>query len=329
MFKTDIGLLDDVIGGGIPDHRISAVFGSPNVGKSVLSVQTSLNAILEDKNVLYISSMSEKDSREYLNIFNARYPEWKNKKDNINFLSVIDLKDLADKFDYFLNITYSDTKSENTMGKASVVVRNEPEIDIIQKTFKRENFGEYDFIVIDSLSELVKLDIFSEMQNFPARSQILTFLFSIFNDAINDFDNTFLITHHLTKAITGYGAAAYVWGGAAIGYLSKHILELDQPKKSSYDRFKKEGRSVKIYRWPAIAESPFYDICLLKDWGYVDKQQYIEVTGKDPDKKKKRKKKKENILDDLEKINKMKEEGKENILDDLEKINEETKEIVE
>jgi hypothetical protein len=140
------------------------------------------------------------------------------------------------------------------------------------------------------------------MQNFPARSQILTFLFSIFNDAINDFGNTFLITHHLTKAITGYGNASYVWGGASIGYLSKHILELDQPKKSSYDSFKKEGRSIKIYRWPAIAESEFYDICLLKDWGYVDKKQYVEKTGKDPDKKKKRKEKKEkekeNILEE-------------------------------
>lgn len=288
MFKTDIKNLDSIIGGGFPENRVSAIFGSPAIGKSMMCIQTAVNALLVNKKVVYISSMSEKDSSEYLNIYNNRYPELQNKKKNIDFIYVSDLQDLADKFDYFLNINYSNEKSDTTMGKASIIIRNQTEDIIEQKNWKRRYFENYNLIIIDSLSELVKLDIFSEMQNFPARSQCLMFLFSIFNDAINDYDNTFLITHHLTKAITGYGNANYIWGGASIGYLSKHIIEIDNPKKSSYERFKKEGRSIKIYRWPAIAETEFYDVCLLENWGYVDIDQFKEKTGKDPDKKQKR-----------------------------------------
>ena len=297
MFKTDIRSLDNMIGGGFQDNRVSAIFGSPSIGKSMLCIQTAANALLQDKRVIYISSMSEKDSGEYLNIYNQRYPELQSKKKNIDFIYVSDLQDLADKFDYFLNINYSNEKSETTMGKASIIIRNQSEDVIKQKNWKRKYFENYNLVIIDSLSELVKLDIFSEMQNFPARSQCLMFLFSIFNDAINDYNNTFLITHHLTKAVTGYGNASYVWGGASIGYLSKHIIEIDSPKKTSYERFKKEGRSIKIYRWPAIAETEFYDVCLLENWGYVDTDQFIEKTGRDPDKKQKpgRKKKEKEI----------------------------------
>ena len=325
MFKTDISCLDNMIGGGFPDNRVSAVFGPPNVGKSMMCVQTAINAMLESKKVIYITSMSERDSKQYFHVFDERYPEWIDKRGSIDFLYVSDLQDLASKFDYYLNIIYSNEKSDSSMGKVTLVIRNQMD-DIIRlkKDWRRDDFKGYDLVIIDSLSELVKLDIMSDMQNFPARSQVLTFLFAIFNDCMNDFNDTFLLTHHVSKAIGGFGKASYLWGGTAVGYLSKHIIEIDSPKKSSYDKFKKDGKSIKVYRWPGLQESEFFDVSLYKDWGYLDTEQYIEKTGIDPDKKKRgRKKKLDKDLDKNKNENKDKEEINESIeIEELDKKSE-------
>ena len=316
MFRTDIKFLDEKIGGGFPNNRVSAIFGSPNIGKSMMCVQCAINSLIEDKKVIYITSMSERDSEQYFHVFDDRYKDWIDKKDNIDFIYVSDLADLGDKFDYMLNINYSREKSDDSMGKASLIVKNQSSDTIRnKKNWKREYFMNYDLIIIDSLSELVKLDIMSDLANFPARSQTLTFLFAIFNDCMNDFNNTFLLTHHLTKSVIGYANASYLWGGASLGYLSKHIIEIDSPKKTAYDKFKKEGRSLKIYRWPGLQESEFFDVSLYKDWGYLDIDQYIEKTGNDPDKKKKRgrKKKSDEDIEIVKDENKDKEEINEDI----------------
>jgi len=267
-YNTDIKSVDDALNGGFPNNRVGAIFGPPNIGKSVLCCQISINAMSRDENIYYISSVSEKDSESYFDLFKDRYSV--SKRPEFNSLS--HLSDLGSLLDKHLKILYSNEKAGNkeTVGKASVIIRDETAKEIVDKVWRREHFKDYNLIILDSISEFLKMGIIHEMQNLPARSIVQNFLFSAFNDVMSDYDSTVILTHHVTKTIS-FRSTTYPFGGPGVLYLSKYLLEIDKPKKDCWNRYKDEARSLRRYRWPAKVTSDWICARLKRDWGFEDK----------------------------------------------------------
>jgi len=267
-YNTDIKIVDDALSGGFPSNRVGAIFGPPNIGKSVLCCQISTNALSKDENVYYISSVSEKDSESYFDLFKDRYSVTKHPE----FNSLAHLSDLGSLFNKHLKILYSNEKAGNkeTVGKASVIVRDETAKEIVDKVWRKENFEDYNLIILDSISEFLKMGIVHELQNLPARSIVQNFLFSVFNDVMSDYGSTVILTHHVTKTIS-FRSTSYPFGGPGVLYLSKYLLEIDKAKKDCWNRYKDEARSFRRYRWPAKVTSDWLCVRLKRDWGFEDK----------------------------------------------------------
>lgn len=216
VFSTDVRALDNIIEGGFPDNRISGVFAFPNLGKSLLCNQVAMKAASEGKKCLFLLTPSEFDSNRITNIFKDRYEV---DEKNLTFLKIISGELFASLFN--LNMIIN-----NSTNKTSVVIRekerwrkDERPID-----WKISNFQDYDLVVVDSFSELIKMTLVLDIQNFGARSAIETQLFSAMSRTIEDYNTTFLLVHHTSKNPMARVDSQNPFGGAVLMYLSKYLL---------------------------------------------------------------------------------------------------------
>lgn len=59
--KTGITGLDEIIGGGLPAHRLYLVQGEPGTGKTTLALQFLLEGVKKGEKSLYITFSETKD----------------------------------------------------------------------------------------------------------------------------------------------------------------------------------------------------------------------------------------------------------------------------
>lgn len=254
--------LDNLTDGGIPERRVSGIFSQPNLGKSFFSTQLALNAISQGKKVLYLCSKSEYDSRKIAEILKHRFgvekvPEYKQVKN---------LASLGRLFGSDITIDYS-------KDKVSVYIRDLPKRDSKHRTIKYdwtyENFQDYDLVILDSFSELLKLDILvSQLQDLPARSSIETYLFGKFTDACEDFGSTFFLVHHISQSPIGPIRITRPFGGPILMYLSKYLIEMDNPGKKLWTKYGAEARRVRLFRWVGKPRTDWIGLVLKENEGF-------------------------------------------------------------
>jgi len=268
VFSTDMESLDNLLFGGFPEGRVSGIFSLPNIGKSLLSMQIAMKAISEGRNCLYLTSPSEYDSEKISKIFFNRY----NTDKMPDFLKVKDCVELGKLFYIDLNIDDSKKKTEVIF---TDIKRKDQKKVSEELGFGRKNFSNYDLIIIDSFSELVKLSIQSAVQNLSARSLIETKLFAAFVDVMEEFNNTFILVHHSSANPMQFGGEVQrPYGGPVLMYLSKYLIMLKGPDAKLYKEFGKEAgsltRRIQRYRWTGSLPSGFMGVQIKENWGYID-----------------------------------------------------------
>lgn len=261
-FSTDVRALDNIIEGGIPENRISGVFAFPNLGKSLLCNQIAMKAASEGKKCLFLLTPSEFDSNRIVNIFKDRYTV---DKRNLTFLKIISGEAFASLFN--LNLIVN-----NSTNKTSITIREKEKWRKGERSFDwhTNNFQDYDLVIVDSFSELIKMTLVLDIQNFGARSAIETHLFSAMSRMIEDYHTTFLLVHHTSKNPMARVDTQNPFGGAVLMYLSKYLLLMKAASKKLYDKYGYMARRIQRYRWTGLVKSEFVPLLIKENWGFID-----------------------------------------------------------
>jgi len=263
MYATDVKTIDELIFGGFPEQRVSGIFALPNTGKSLLATQVMMNAIHDGKKCLHITTPSEYDSDKIAKIFLDRF-----KVDKIpDYCKVLN----SQAFGAMLNIYIDLDKSKD---KISIQIRDMKSKEIKERKtngeWTREDLSKYDLIVLDSFSEMIKLTMVMEPQNLGARSIIETQLFGAMTECMEEYGNTFILTHHASVNPIAFADKQNPFGGPVLMYLSKYLILLKKADKPLFDKVGMRGRRVQRYRWTGSMESEFKPVMIKEDYGYAD-----------------------------------------------------------
>jgi len=270
MYSTDISSLDKLIDGGFPDQRVSGIFALPNLGKSLLGLQTVMKAVSEGKRGLILSSPSEFDNDRILsNIFLNRFDI--SEKDIPKVIRLVNITQLGFMFNLNINFDNSKNKLSATIQKRERWFKEEKPFE-----WKIKNFEDYDIVLIDSFSELIKLAVISDVQNFPIRSALETQLYGAMTEAMVDYDFTTLLIHHTSKNPMSFADVQTPFGGAVLMYLSKYLLFMNNPTAPLYRKYGKNIRRIMRYRWTGRMQSEHIPILIKENYGFVEPDNWSE-----------------------------------------------------
>lgn len=263
MFCTDVKVLDELTDGGFPERRVSGVFGLPNIGKSLLLNQVAMKAISKGKSVLYVLTPSEYDSLNISKIFFKRFNTDK-LPDTYNIQNAMDFGRMFDM----------DISIDRSKDKTSVQIR-----DLKRRKntaeFSYKDFENYDLVIVDSFSEMLKLSIVMELQNLGARSTIETQLFGKMTECMNDCKTTFILVHHASQNPMVIFDSQTPFGGPVLMYLSKYLLLIKGPTSDQFTKYGRNAKRVQRYRWTGKMLSDFVPVLVKENYGYVDVEENV------------------------------------------------------
>ncbi len=147
---TGIPGMDDVLHGGLPEHRIYLVEGYPGTGKTTLALQFLLEGVRRGEKVLYVTLSETKEEIEQV----ARSHGW-----SLEGVTLFELENFQDKF--------LEAQEQNSIFHPSEVELGET----VQRIFAEVESHRPTRIALDSLSEMRLL----ASDPLRYRRQILTF----------------------------------------------------------------------------------------------------------------------------------------------------------
>ena len=249
--------LDEFLGGGLPIGSITNLIGSSKIGKSLFCIQcSSLFSITTGKPVLYIDTettfLSEEVQKRILGFFNKRF----NGEASIDFVDIRDLTSFADFLGLNIKILPTETgKRLDAMIQYSTITEESPIFELMK------DVG-YGMLVIDSFSALIKRAIpVPPQQNFPARAAIINVLFGRLDEIVSKLRIPCITVNHISIAPDNPYAKGRLYGGTAMFYNSKLILQILSGKD-------KDKRRFRLVYMPGRTEEEI-EIELRKDFGYI------------------------------------------------------------
>lgn len=271
--ETGSKIIDDMLGGGIPYGIVTALFGEPMVGKSLLGYQIALaNLNKTKKNTLIIDTegLRDVDLHSILGKFSGRWNlDMSDIKSRIKIIhtqkdpQLQSIQKLLQLFGYM--VTFEISKQ----GKYSMKFQH------CKETLTLEELNNTSMIILDSLTKPIKDSVGSETQNLPARAQLVERLFGKLYQIAQLYNIAVVITHHATiNPITPFGRdLGKPYGGNPILYNSKYVLQfIDAPKKMKEETgWNLECRRIRMIRRPdEQTTGELIPIRLKKDWGFCD-----------------------------------------------------------
>jgi len=271
--ETGCKTIDDMLGGGIPYSIVTALFGEPESGKSLLGHGAGLaNIEKTGKNTILIETegLRDYDIRLLHYKFMKRYNLDKSTVDSkynirhtLGDIQLLSIQKLLQMFGYMA--TFEISKN----GKYSVKFQN------CTPTIKEKELQDTSMIILDSLTKPIKDSVGSETQNLPARAQLVERLFGKMYHIAKLYDIAVIVIHHATiNPIMPFGRdLGKPYGGNPILYNSKYALELiDAPNKVKTETgWGMECRRVKLLRRPdEPSTGELIPVRLRKDYGFCD-----------------------------------------------------------
>ena len=249
--------LDEFLGGGLPIGSIANLIGNSKIGKSLFCIQcSSLFSITTGKPVLYCDTeaalISEDVQKRILGFFNKRF----NGESAVDFVDIRDLTSFADFLGLNIKILPTETgKRLDAMIQYSTITEESPIFELMK------DVG-YGMLVIDSFSALIKRAVpVPPQQNFPARAAIINVLFGRLDEIVSRLRIPCIAVNHISIAPDNPYAKGRLYGGTAMFYNSKLILQILGGKDKNHRRFR-------LVYMPGRTEEEI-EIELRRDYGYV------------------------------------------------------------
>jgi len=224
--KSSLNNLNSLFGGSAYSTcEVMALYGLPNVGKTLLSLQETMFLASQGVNVLYIDTEGSLASayRAFGSVFKERFGE---PKGVIEVEVVKTLEELLYYMGFKVEIMLKGQKVEVQAEE----VNGEPGIERVV----REN--KIGFIIIDSITQLIREKFPSVQQNFPARADVTGMIYASLLRVQAKYGVGVLTTHHATfNPANPYETLADIRGGVAVLYTNKRVVYLDYREKKGME----------------------------------------------------------------------------------------------
>jgi len=272
---SDCELLDKELGGGFPIGIVTSIVGEPEVGKTLLMLQTACSAVsLTGKDVIFIETEGYREADLYLmieKIFKKRFKLTDKDMKKFHFYSATTIERLMKLFGWNVNIEYGDNKMDISFHKMG-----KKETDINGMNIPHKVLSDSILLVMDSFTSPIKALVADDRKNFPQRAKIISKIFKILFDISNDYNLAILVSHHLSKDPTQMLSLGEEYGGNSVKYNLKWKVALMRGSKVEERKFGEENRygtrRFRIIRKPGMPKEDSYKkfgILLKKDWGFV------------------------------------------------------------
>lgn len=254
--STGSKTIDGLLGKGIPLGMILNVIGESKIGKSLFAIQCASYASIQlDAPALYIDTegvfVSDDTKQIFLSMFAKRF----NDQPDVDFVELRDLTNFADFLGLDIQVNPTESgKRLDALIQYMTTATESPIFDLIK------DIG-YKMIVIDSFSALVKRVIpVPPQQNYPARASIINVVFGRLDEIVSKMQIPAIVVNHTSKAPDNPFVHGHLYGGSAMIYNSKLILQILKHKEEKMRKFKL------VYAPGRIEE--VVDVSLKDDYGY-------------------------------------------------------------
>ena len=224
-------LFDDYAYGS---NQITALYGKPSIGKTLLSIQEAVYLSTKKFNILFIDTEGSLIPmfRKWIPIFENRFGKRKGK---IFIESKKTIENLMAYIGYEVVLEYKMANKKQKKGKLEFkVLRSiDNELEAIIKKNK------IDFIILDSLTSPLR-SFTKEQQNLPSRSDAIAFILRELIRLQEKYNLGILITHHASfNPADKYQTMADVAGGVVVQYYSKRLIYIDKREAKDYANYRR------------------------------------------------------------------------------------------
>jgi len=231
--STGSETLDKFFGGGIPGNAVTNIIGSSKIGKTTFAVQVASKLSIETGNpVIYLDTeamFATVDARKRLvSVFEKRF----NGNASIDFVDVRDISTFADYLGLMVEVNPTEKKKRlDAMINYDTEITESPLYELVEAM-------NYKMIVVDSLSALIKRTIpVPPQQNYPARAAIINVFFGRLDEIASKLNVPVVMINHISRDPTSFDRGK-LFGGSAMIYNSKFIVQILAGSKSIYKKFR-------------------------------------------------------------------------------------------
>jgi hypothetical protein len=226
--------------GEFQPKNVYAIYGVPNVGKTVLAMTEV--AALESQGVrtLWLDTEGGLNFDSPSGIWGAWKPKLekrfglKDMNELVDYRRFVDYDDLMKWLGYQVDVEYGEGKM-NVQFRGKVRGSEPTVYDAGGFGRKRDNC----LIVIDSMSSLFRLQFGSTLQNFPGRGDATAYLVFALSKLMERVNAPLITTNHASLNPTNPWQMAGMRGGSTVSYYSKNVAYLEKPKKKVLDTYRK------------------------------------------------------------------------------------------
>lgn len=243
---------------------ISALFGKPSMGKTLLAFQDSEYIASLGHNVLYIDTEGSASEmiRKWHPIFKERF---KIERGKVYLLRIEGIEELMKVFGLDVHI-------ERKKGKLEFRVESDKRESgsEIEKTLEDYNIK---FMVIDSISEPLRI-FTTAQQDAPAKADATAQLMHSIKRLMNKMDIPVLVTAHASfNPANPYETGAEVRGGIVVKHTVKRLLYIDRREKKGLENYRRLWlvRSADTEEWKCAT------VVKITDLGYFDVNDPNEI----------------------------------------------------
>jgi len=263
--------IDTLMGNGFPLGSVSAVFGEPGSGKTILSAQLALSCIKNlDKDVIIVETEGNRpqDYYELLYKFKDRWGlSEENIKKRVHFNTVLGNYQTQAIVTLLRMVGYESEIDASKKGDKFTVTFKE-----IKPKLTEEVLNNTGLIVIDSLTKPLKASIGHKTQNLPARADMSARFFDKLYQIAHNYGIAVIINHHASIDPMKWGRDfGKIYGGDEVLYNSKYVIELVDSDMAARAKYGETARRCMLIKHPFNANvGELYPVNLKKDYGFTD-----------------------------------------------------------
>lgn len=224
-YESSVPALNSLFDGyAYSTSEIFALYGEPNVGKTLLSVQDAFYFASKGINVLYIDT--EGSLATALAYWKQRFERrFGQRKGEIYAAVLTSLEDLMRFLGYGVEVQLRGGKVEVSA-------------ELLKGTPRIESFCEdrkIGFVILDSVSAPIRNRFPSAQQNFPARADVTGMIYASLLRLLAR-GTAVLTTHHASiNPADVYQIHAEIRGGIVVQYFSKRVVYMDMRRRKGME----------------------------------------------------------------------------------------------